>query len=276
MTDYRMRLMLDNLHDRATELTATSARPGTPIEYTQRNERNRVWRSAGLESQVIEAALDDVSFVDGVALLNHNLTDRASMRLQLFLSDSEVFDSGTVIAADIIPAGIWRAGIDPLGASYNQQIDRAAAMIDAPATAITRYRLTIDDPGNATGAIQLGRLVVGLYFRPEFNMSYGLETDFIDNASHEYSAGQSLRTIGAGAVRRSNQVSLEWLTVADRARLIQELAQRGMIADVFIDLYPARVGIERLSAAYLARMSRGYADSHNRGGRAATLEFLEV
>lgn len=272
----RIRLILDNLHDQAT-LTATSASPGTPIDATQRNERNRVWRSTDTSDQVIEGALSAGAFVDGLALLNHNLSSAATLRLELLSGSTVKWDSGAAPTAEIIPAGVWRAGIDPWGATYNGRIDRPATTLTTPVTAITGYRLTLSDPANADGVIQVGRIVLGLAFTPKFNMSYGVEMASPDRATHEYSAGKTLRTIGGGSPRRRAQFQLEWLTEADRSRLVQELAQRGMIADVFVDLYPQSTGIERLYSAFLARMSSGYADTHDFfKNRKTQITFIEV
>ena len=93
----------------------------------------------------------------------------------------------------------------------------------------------------------------------------------------EFSAGQTLRTINGGNTRRTATIDLNWLVEADRARLIVELGQRGMMADVFVDLYPASSGIERLNAAFLARMTEGYGDSHHMAlHRKTKISFIEV
>lgn len=271
-----IRLTLDNTHDLAS-LSVTSAASGTPIENTQRNDRVRVWRSAGTGVQVIEGTLAAGAIVDNLGVLNHNLSATASVRLTLLNGDSEPWDSGEVAAGEVVPAGLWRAGIDPWGATYNEKLKQPSTLISFPITPISGYRLTIKDELNPSGAIEIGRIVLGLAFSPTFNASYDLQIKWQDAAQHEYSAGQTLRTVNAGKPRRIATFNLDWLQPNDRARLIEELAQRGMIADVFVDLYPKSTGIERFNGAFLARLTEGYGDTHSfYSNHASTFSFIEV
>jgi len=271
-----IRLILDNVHDAAT-LTATSAASGVPVENTQRNDRVRVWRSAGTGVQVIEGTLAVGAIVDNLAVLNHNLSATASVQLTLLNGGVESWDSGEQPAGEFIPAGVWRAGIDPWGATYNDKLKQPSTLLSFPITPISGYRLTIKDELNPSGAIEIGRIVLGLVFSPAFNASYDLQIKWQDAAQHEYSAGQTLRTINGGKPRRITTFSLDWLQTQDRARLIEELAQRGMIADVFVDLYPKSTGIERFNGAFLARLTEGYGDSHSfYNNHASTFSFIEV
>ncbi|MEL7893522.1 hypothetical protein [Vreelandella neptunia] len=271
-----LRLVLYNEHDAAT-LTASSAASGTPIENTQINDRAEIFRSADLTELVIVGTLPAGAFVDSLNLLGHNLSAAGTVRLTLLEGENEPWDSGEQSTGEIIPAGIWRAGIDPWGATYNEQLRNPATMFRFPITPITGYRITINDPGNSDGAIEIGRIVLGQDWVPEFNASYDLPIANQDRAQHEYSAGQTLRTINGGNTRRTATIELNWLVDADRSRLVVELGQRGMIADVFVDLYPESTGIERLNGAFLARMTEGYGDSHYIPlHRKTKLSFIEV
>ncbi|WIX31194.1 hypothetical protein QO259_10115 [Salinicola sp. JS01] len=262
MTDYRLSLVLDNIHDRAS-LTATSERPGAPVDYTQRNERNRVWRSTGTSTQVIEGTLGAGTYADTVAIIGHNLTSAGTLRIEWLNGSSIIRDSGEIATGEIIPAGVWRAGIDPYQATYNDRLQVPGRLVTFEPAPITGYRITLDDPSNPAGALQVARIVTGLAFRPAFNMSYGVQTTWVDPATHERSAGQTLRTIGGGNPRRRVQFALDWLLPGDRERLIEEIAEIGMIRDVYVDLYPDRTGIERLSGQFVGRLTEGYGDTHD-------------
>ncbi|MFI0472233.1 hypothetical protein ACGLWX_05855 [Halomonas sp. HMF6819] len=271
-----IRLVLDNAYD-AASLAVNQAAPGTPIENTQRDDRAEVYRSADTSTIIIEGTLAAGAFVDNLYILRHNLSATGTIRLVLLDASGEPWESGQRPTGEIIPAGVWRAGIDAFGATYNDKLRDPVAMMEFPITAITGFRLEINDPGNADGAIDIGRVVLGLAFVAEFNASYDLIVDWPDRAQHEYSAGQTLRTINGGNPRRQTTFNLDWLYTADRARLLEELAQRGMIADVFVDLYPASTGIERLTGAFLGRMTEGYSDAHYMPRvRKTTLSFIEV
>ncbi|WIX33290.1 hypothetical protein QO259_01130 [Salinicola sp. JS01] len=257
-----LRLVLDNIHDRAA-LNATSEAPGLSIGNTQRNERNRVWRSTDTSTQVITGTLAAGAYVDDIVILGHNLTSAGTLRVELLSGSTVIRDSGEVSTGEVIPAGIWRAGIDPYMATYNDKLEVPTKRLTVTPAAITGYRLTLDDPSNPAGALEVARVVLGLAFEPTTNMSYGVQTTWVDPATHERSAGQTLRTIGGGHPRKQVRFSLDWLTPGDRERLIEEIAEIGMIRDVFVDLYPDSTGLERLSGQFVGRLTEGYGDTHN-------------
>ncbi|WIX32496.1 hypothetical protein QO259_17050 [Salinicola sp. JS01] len=276
MSDQSLRMILDNLHDTAS-LTATSERSSAGVENTQRNERNRVWRSVDTATQVVEGTLSVGAYVDCLAIIDHNLTAAGSLRIELLSGETVVHDSGPLATAEIIPVGAWRVGIDPYGATYNDKLAVTITVIETPLVAITRYRLTLEDAGNPDGGMQIARIALGMAFQPTFNMSWGAQSDWVDKATHEDSAGQTLRTINGGRPRRQVQFSLDWLQPGDRARLVEELAQRGMMADVFVDLYPHLAGLDRLAACFVGRLASGYGDTHTHPrNRKSTLTITEV
>ncbi|WIX34154.1 hypothetical protein QO259_05685 [Salinicola sp. JS01] len=272
-----MRLILDNLHDRAT-LTATSAAAECGIDTTQRDEREYRWRSADTGEQVITATFDRTRYLDTVVLAQHNLSGAADLVLELLDSDGNtLWSSGSVITADYIPAGVWRAGIDPWMATYNDQLAQPLTIIDTPLTAARGYRLTINDPANASGALEIWRIAAGQWFSTVYGPSWGIDLNWRDNGKRTRTYGGSLRTRGGGFVWRELALRLDHLTPSDMTRLTVDLAQRGSVATVFLDCLPQRGSIDRLRAAFFAQLDGGYGDTHDRyRNYAAPLKFLEV
>ncbi len=251
---------MDNLHDRAT-LTASSAAPECGIDNTQRNEREYLWRSTGLSPQTITATLPELQFVDSVVLSGHNLSNTAVITLELLLDGEAVATVADISTAEYIPAGTWRAGIDPFGASYNDRLSQPLTIIDVPTTPCTGYRVTLDDPDNTDTAMEVWRIVAGLVFEGEYGPSYGVKLDWVDPGKAQRSAGRTRRVIGGGDPWRELTVSLDFLNEEDRSRLLLELAQVGIGGDVFVDCYPERAGVDRLTGAFLAQLSSGYSDT---------------
>ncbi|WP_322528993.1 hypothetical protein R5R73_04965 [Salinicola sp. LHM] len=254
---------MDNVHDRAA-LTVTSAAPECAIDNTQRNEREYLWRSADLAPQTVGATLPELQFLDAVVLIGHNLSGAATVTLRVLVDGDVVATVDDISTAEYVPAGVWRAGIDPFGASYNDQLSQPLTIIDVPTIPCTGYELTIDDPDNADGAIEVQRIVAGLGFVSEYGPSWGVDLNWVDPGQQQRSAGRTLRTIGGGQPWRELTVSLDNLTPEDRSRLLIELAQRGIVGDVFVDCYPNRAGPDRLTGAFLARLKGGWGDTHNR------------
>ncbi|MCL7931675.1 hypothetical protein [Halomonas llamarensis] len=268
-----MRLIIDNVHDSAT-LTATSE--ALPVAYTQRSGRAYPWRSADTGTQVIEATLMGPQYLDTGVLYRHNLSASATVQME-FLYDADVVrDTGVQSAAELIPPPLLRLGIDPWGASYNDKIPVAVQPYWITPTFATGYRITINDPANPDGYIQVGRVIAGLSFSPRYNFSYGVKLEWVEQVEHRRTEGGSLRSIGEGLARRLT-LELNYLPEADRTTLTTELVKRGKGADIFISLYPEQGGIKEIEHTFLARRDTSYAHTHDfYNNWQSSLPFLEV
>lgn len=268
-----MRLIIDNVHDGAS-LTATSE--ALPVAYTQRSGRAYPWRSTDTATQVIEGTLASAEYIDALVLYRHNLSATATAQVELLGDTGVVYDSGEQPLAELIPLGVFRAGIDPWGASYNDQIPVACSPFWLPVTAITGYRITLKDPANSAGFVQVGRVIVGLSFSPEYNPAYGLQLEWRENVEHRRTEGGSLRSVGEGLARRLS-LDLAFMPDNDRAKLTTDLVKRGKASDVFISVYPEQGGLKEIEHSFLARRDANYSHTHDfYANWQASLPFLEV
>lgn len=267
-----LRMIIDNLHDSAV-LTATSE--ALPVSYTQRSGRAYVWRSEGTSDQVILASLDRPKHLNAVVIYRHNLSSSATARIELLNKGIVVRDTGLKPLADLIPLGLFRAGIDAWGATYNDKIPVTVSTFWFPTTTVTGYRITLSD-ANSAGYLQVGRVIAGLSFSPLINPSYGLTLEWRETVQHRRTEGGSVRSIGEGLARYLS-FDLDAMTEADRTKMTTELVKRGKSADVFISVYPEQGGVKEVEHAFLARRDTDYSHVHNsyknwRGSMA----FLEV
>jgi len=277
-TTKQARFVIGNVHDSAT-LTATSA--ALAVENTQRSERALVWRSADLQQQVIDGVLPTGAVVSCIALVRHNLGSSGLRRIQLFNGSEPVYDSGPIPTALLIPAGIWRAGIDPWGATYNDQLPGAmpATVLWLPTAYVTtHYRITLDDPDNPDGFMEVGRILIGDTFTPQFNFSWSPRATWQESGVHKITEGGSLRTIGIGDQRRRIEINLDWLIDTDRTQLISRLARVGMGSDVLISLYPnSDSTFLELEGMMICRREQPLTTTHNLPGNwQMPIAFLEV
>ena len=274
MTPPNMRMIVNNLNDSA-QLTATSA--ALPISYTQRSGRAYVWRSTDTATQVITGTWDSTQFVDGFTLYRHNLSSSASVRFELVAGDSVVYDSGDMPVSELITPPSLRVGIDPWGATYNDAIPVPLTSQWFDPVAGSSYRITITDPANPAGFLQVGRIIVGLSISLEYNPVYGATMTWQEDAQQVRTEGGSLRTITSGNQARLLSINQDFLSNADRVKLTTELVKRGKQADIFVSLYPEQGGVKEVEHAFLARRQNDYTNTHNRYANwTAALEFNEV
>lgn len=273
-----IRFVIGNAHDEAS-LTATTQ--ALPIENTQRSERALVWRSTNLEDQLIEGTLHTGKVISCLALLHHNLGANGLRQIEMFNGDELVYDSGPVDVALLLPAGIWRAGIDPWHATFNDRLPTglSAAILWLPQpTIITRYRIRVSDYGNPNGYLQIGRILLGDVFSPQFNINFAPKITWQESGDHKITEGGSLRTLGRGDLRRKLSLNLNWLNDADRSQLITQMGQAGLGTDVLISLYPTSSSVmQQLEGTLLARREQSLTTTHNLPGNwQLPLTFIEV
>ncbi|MBB1485889.1 hypothetical protein [Oceanospirillum sediminis] len=272
----QMRILARNLHDVAT-LTATSE--AMPVAYTQRSERPMVWRSANLQKQVLNAVLPHGSYINCIAIARHNLGALGNVQIEILQDSNLVHDSGDIATAMLIPAGVWRAGIDPWGASYNDKLPGGASLVlywlDTPIIADS-YRITMTSSSD-NDYFEVGRIFAGLSFSPSVNMSYGLQLEWLETGEHVQTEGGSLRTIGTGDLRRSFTLKLDWLNETDRQKLITELVKNRMNSDLLVCLYPESDGVHILEHTMVCRRinSVRHVHSHYQNWQ-SELSFMEV
>lgn len=277
-----LRILANNIHD-STTLTATSE--AMPVDNTQRSERPFTWRSTSLQTQVIEATLQDGAYIDCVALARHNLGPLGSVQFEFFRgsfdAENQVQNSGVIPTALLIPAGIWRAGIDPWGATYNEQLPGGASLaiywLDKPVAA-DRYRITLSSSDTSPhGYFEIGRIFSGLSFAPSVNMNWGTNVRWVESSEHIRTEGGSMRTVGASDLYRAFDFKLDWLAETDRQRLVTELAKAGRDRDLLVSLYPQSGGLNELEHTMICRRINDFSHTHNHYNNWQTqFEFEEV
>lgn len=261
---YQMRLLAQNRHDTAT-LTATSE--ALPIANTQVSRRSSVWRSTSAGPQVINAELAVPGEISCIAIFRHNLGAGGIQRIEVFRGDDVVYDSGPVSTAVYIPAGIWRAGVDPWEATYNDQlpgnIPLSILWIDQILVGITSYRITIGG-GNQAGYYEIGRILAGSYFSPVWNFSWNPKVEWIEPAEHLRTEGGTLYTVGQGDIYRRMSIDLSHLPDADRTRFVAQLGKAGQGADLLLSLYPEGSIMQALEHTVVCRRVVPLSTTHDR------------
>lgn len=155
--------------------------PARPATALLSREMTNVARSAGLANTYVDFDLGTARTLRAFAICNHNLTRAATWRITLGNApgESDVFDSGDQL--------VWRINFDTgelewednnwwAGNYDDENVGHPfASIFMAPADVSARFmRITLVDPYNAAGHVQLGRVFAGLGVQPRYNMSYGM------------------------------------------------------------------------------------------------------
>lgn len=271
-----LRIVAINEHDKATVSASSFV---VPSSNTQRSDRGRFWRSSSGYQHQLFADFNGSVAIGCVAFARHNLPAGSTWKVELLQGEAVVRDSGELPVSIVVPAGIWRAGIDPWGATYN---DRLPAGLSLAVHWFeydhwcTGYRITFNLLKNA--AVEVGRVISGSVFSPSDNMDWGLETDWVEPGEHVLMDGGSIRTVGQGELRRSVSFNLSWLNEADRSQLLSLLGRAGKGADLLLSMYPESDSIlKELEGMMVCRRDSSLASTHsqNRSWH-LPLAFLEI
>lgn len=257
-----IRIIMDNQHDLAT-LTASSAQ--APVEYTQIKGRSYSWRGGSARNEQVTAMLENPDFISAVVVYGHNLSSVGTVQVEYLFEGAVVYDTGPIVAADIIPLGVWRAGIDPWGGQDLSALPSIHYNVWTEPTLIDGYRLTFDDPGNHGGYIQVGRIFSGIPYSPpkKMNVEFGVKLAWQFRGEKQRTESGSLRHIGGGVSRRLT-FDLNHLDDEEYSILTQELLKAGVSKDVYINIFPETGGVKEASHAFVAMRDGDYEHVHDR------------
>lgn len=240
-----LRIIAINEVDSAT-LSASPALVATlPVTNLQDAARAKVARTTSLATQMIYGNFAGVKNISAMALVRHNLTAAATLRLKLYSELNQagtlVYDSGVLALGDVMGWGEFVHGVDPWGAELF--LDWPVKWKDVFFTEVQAqsFSLQIDDPANTDGFMQAARLFIGAAFEPSTNMSWGFRWGWNERTDQERTEGGSLRS-DAGEPYRTVRLSLDFLPDGEREQMGNILRYVGLRKDFFFSGFPQAAG----------------------------------
>jgi len=270
-----IRMVVGSLADQAT-LSATHYVGAMLPSNLQLSRKENIWRSTSIESVSISGTFSVAQALNCFVLAGHNISSAGLIRLKLRLNGQVIYDSGDYAPANPIPAGIWRAGVDPFGSTYDDQLNTKMVRIWLPELMVTdEFEVTIQDPNNPDGYVEASRLLMGQFITPDWNLSFGGGVNWVDTSQHILMEGGCLET-AKGILRRQFTFSLDHLSESDRIRLEVDLAMRGKSTDVFVSLYPEEGGMKEVTHMMIARRDNDLHIPHvTHSNWASQITFIE-
>ncbi|SDM77275.1 hypothetical protein SAMN05216517_106105 [Janthinobacterium sp. OK676] len=233
-----LRIIHDNAADRA--VLAASSQAGTlgPANL-QRERKSAVLRSVGPFLE-ITATLPLGEIVGGVVLPFCNLTASALIRVRGYAAPGDatpVFDTGAVLACAYAPLGAWDFGATALAVNAFSFGGGTYARVWFPRTTARHFFIELADPDNPAGYIECSRLVLGNYWEPENNASYGASVTPVDTST-QYRKGSGEQGVEAGSAYRKLTLALEHMTPLDRASAWRLVRGSGKRRPILVSLFP--------------------------------------
>lgn len=230
MAANNLRIIYKNLVDTATAVTASNTAGATSAGNLKLDAKSLVWRSTGA-SATLTVTLAAASTISAVILPFTNLTSVARITVTL----SNGYTTGPVQCAPYSGTELWNQASIPVGTSTYSYGGGTYARVWFPTqTNITTVTITINS--NAS-FIEASRLIIGDYWSPTYNTSYGLTAGVQDLSTNQRSESGDLIT-NRGTVYKTMTFSLDYLDADDRVQLISLLKNNGIYRPIFVSLFP--------------------------------------
>lgn len=267
MAANNLRIIYQNAADTSTTtITASStASASTPTTNLKLDPKSQVWRSGSVTTAasngvytakanlVVVFAASTV--VGGIVLPFCNLSSIATIRVRGYTGTAPVmlgtvdtptvttagtlvFDTGTILACPYQPLGLWDWGTQPLGVnSYSYGGGTYARAWVPSKPSCTSLLIEIVDTANYSPYIEASRIIIGNYWSPKYNTSFGLSNTYQDLSSNSRSESGDLIS-NRGVIYNSLSFDLTYLTPADRLEMSRILKGNGISKPLLISLFP--------------------------------------
>lgn len=262
MSTNNLRVIYNNAVDLTdTTITASStASSATSVANLKLDAKSKVWRSgAYVRANLIVTFATDI-IVGGVILPFCNITPTATIRIRGYASTvtlahdvttpatpiitvggtetTPLIDTTAVIAAPYQNTTLWNWGTNPAGAnSYAYGGGTYARVWISTPTACRKLTVEIEDTANTSGYLEFSRLLIGNYWSPTYNTSYGLSSAMVDLGKHQRTEAGDLNTT-QGVRFNSMKFDLKYMDKTDRSRLLEIIRGNGIARPLFISLFP--------------------------------------
>lgn len=267
MAANNLRVVFKNLVDNpANQLTVSSTASATTTAANMINDyKGYAWRSAQTSTTVsdtlavIRLVCDQPSPAGVVVLAYTNLKVGTLVRVRGYLGPAPTINTGTandpVVVEDVnstlmfdsgfidcmIPAalGQFQWGLDSLGLMGNDEYSNYTTvwLDDAHRIPCTTFIIEVQNRGNSDGCIKVGKLIVGDYWCPQFNTSYGADYGIIDSTQSERTeAGDLISSVGSK--HKTMSFDLEFMSVKDRSELNRIIKYVGTSIPIFVSIFP--------------------------------------
>jgi hypothetical protein len=253
-----LRILSDNAADRAV-VTALSTTANFPLANLKNDQKALVWRSPNLTT-FLKCVWSANELVNCVVLPFCNVTQTCQVTVSLSIDSGATYfySTGTILAATGTPQ--IPVGFTSLQASTAYAYGGGSSLkVYFPVQSVNCIKIDIVDTNNLSLFIESSRLLVGNYWSPTYNASYGASIGFNDSSEQSRTHSGDLLT-RVGPVSKMLSFSQQNMAATDRSKLLSILRANRLVNPIFVSLFPenADTDLERDHQIYgkLSQMSK--------------------
>lgn len=252
-----MRMLIENDYDDAV-LTLSKGSEGGAMHLSNTQIYGNELRFVSTDLDVVITGNFDIArLLSGFVLYRHNLSDAATVRLEVFDSLNQtgniVYDSGAINPAPQRTFGEWDWRIQTLVSSAFERWHITSMPLWFDEVFGLSFRISISDPTNTSGEIEVTRIYMGRTFTPTHNFSWGQEMQLASGSTQIRTDGGSLYTQPQKQYRK---ISLKLtLNNTDRSVFFDAIHHVGIDRDFFLSLYPGLGDQRELEHAFAGKFT---------------------
>lgn len=258
MSNVRM-IIINEFDSASVEQSTGTGVASLPPSNLQQYNNSRIFRSVSVANTVLRGNFEEIRLISACVLWRHNLTNAATMRLELFANANQggtkVYDSGEINAVQQIAYGDWDWRVQPVVASAFDDWDIRYSQLWFAAVFARSYRITLKDPESSAGQLDLTRIYMGRHFEPSVNFSYGRQWQF-GSAEEQFRTDDGSLFSQQSPKWRTAQFSLDYIDEGDRPALISSIRYAGISRDFFISLYPGQGGQKEVENSFACKFKQ--------------------
>lgn len=232
-----LRIIYANLADQAV-LSASSTAGGLGVANLRTERKGEPHRSVST-SVTFTLTWSAAQVLSGVAIPACNLTPTATMRVQAWDAEAggvQLLDTGVVAACpgQTVTSADW--GQPVTAALFSFAASKVATWF-TETTGVRRLQIDLADSGNPAGFLDCSRLVVGRYWSPSKNASYGARFGF-DEGSEVTRTDAGGICVDSSPLLESMSFSLDEMTMDDRTEISRITRIAGGHRPILVALVP--------------------------------------
>lgn len=250
-------LVINDFDDGTVSLTSGTAVPSLPATNLQKYNNSRIFRCASTAA-VLKGNFEDIRLISAFVAWRHNITAAGTIRLRLFANINQggdvMYDSGEFPALKQTVFGDWDWRIQPVVSSAFDSWETKYSQLWFSGVFAASWEITLSDPVNPAGYLDVTRIYMGRHFSPRVNFNYGGTFGF-DTASEQIRIEDGGLFSSGGEVWRKNSFTLAYLDSADRAAFIKALRDVKKDDDWFVSLYPEQSSQLEIENSYACKFT---------------------
>jgi len=251
-----LKIVTNNILGNGGTVTASSSNAvtGTSLTYLYTDKKSYCYRSGSTKQVNFIVTFSSSKSIGAVVLPFCNLTATATIRVRLYTgtnpthggteasptisaTGTTVYDSGSILACPWSSNDVWSPYASVSGINTYAFGGGTYARCFIPNTNCTSMSIEIIDTYQPSTYLEFSKLIVGEWWSPTYNTSFGLQAGHKISSSNQRVEAGDLVT-ARGTMSRTLMFDLKYMIDTDRDTLLGIIRSHAINKSIYVNLFP--------------------------------------